>query len=80
MAAKRLCVVKGNTPGKATSKRLVEGKSRRSLFNNETQCVQRMKLRCLSLAKQKIGLVKTHWHWCNISVYFGRTPGTTDGQ
>jgi hypothetical protein len=39
MAAKRPCAVEGNTPGKPTSKRPVEGKSRRSLFNNETQCI-----------------------------------------
>lgn len=40
MAAKRPCVVEGNTSGKPTSKRPVEGKSRRSLFNNETQCAE----------------------------------------
>ncbi|CAB4043937.1 Hypothetical predicted protein, partial [Paramuricea clavata] len=42
--------------------------------------VQRMKLKYLSLAKQKIGLLKRHQHWCSISVYFGRTPGTTGAR
>ena len=37
MAAKRPIVVEGNTPGKPTNKRQVEGKSRRSLFSNETE-------------------------------------------
>ena len=39
MAAKRPSVVEGNTPGKPTNKRPVEGKSRRSLFSNEKAAV-----------------------------------------
>ena len=43
MAAKRPSVVEGNTPGKPTNKRPVEGKSRRSLFTDDTESVEDVK-------------------------------------
>jgi hypothetical protein len=37
MAAKRPIVVEGNTPGKPSNKRQIEGKSRRSLFDENKE-------------------------------------------
>ena len=69
MASKRPIVSEGNTPGKPANKRVpVEGSSRKSLFSDPNSVPS------ISLQVQENGQPKY-----SIFVYFGRTPGLTDG-
>ena len=79
MAAKRPGVVKGNTPGKLTNKRQVEGKSRRSLFSNETETTANINNASL-LKNLNIGLVKKHRRLCSTSACIGKMRGAINGQ
>lgn len=64
MAAKRPCIVEGNTPGKPTCKRPVQGKSRRNLFDSETETFGNIKQnepsagKCDWTLKEKSALVQ----------------------
>jgi hypothetical protein len=80
MAAKRPIVVEGNTPGKPSNKRQIEGKSRCSLFDENKEESRDVKNVPFATKPENWTRNETSGLVQYIYVYIGRMHGKTSGQ